>query len=529
MTRTSNRLALVAILAANLCGCGKTPPDPAKGNDAFFRGDFAAAIREYGKEFGHLPEDENVAARMALAYFVNGEYSDFLRLYNQYIQVSGVHEDSDVSAGTVHLLTHEDGGDLAPELVRGPFLLPPQTAPDLPHLIKSRLLKSIANRVTEGGKTDEAKALAILDFVTRNVKSDPDEVEGDPSADPIGILMRGFGVCDRSAWAFIALARQVGIPAHLFYLRDPDDEKLKSPHSLATVLLGGKFVLFDTYGGFALRDPEGGQLLTLEDVLSKPATVESIVDDNPGYPLDAKYFKKSLYLVTLTPAAIIPRMKVLEDVLRKQLPNWPDLPAIAQVAKEEVLGLVKGAGAEEDKEMAKGKYRFPFTFPGREYQAEIWLYPFHLAREAPPGFEFYRALPKVQRDSRSFRDARLQQLLGKFEPAITAYESLASDGGDLAEPSQFYAAVCRYESRELEKAIKGFKDYLEKFPDGQWKNLAHLHLGLTYREQGELAAAKASLAEVAGPRLPAARMAITALENAPEPEEGEKGAEEEAE
>jgi tetratricopeptide (TPR) repeat protein len=499
----------VAVLAAG--GCGKRPPDPAKGNAAFFSGDFRKAVQEYRKEFGGQPEDDTVAKRMAISTFIVGDYTQFPQLYNLCLRLSGLHEEFKPSAVAVDLLKGERYGGMDPKKVLSPFLLPPQVSGDLPHVIKARLLRRIAARVTRGLSTDEEKALALLDFVSRNVRPEPEEAADETMVDPIGVLMRGYGVRERSAWSFIALARQAGLHAHFLSLRDPADPALKSVHTLVLAQTGEKYVLLDVYGGFAIRDPKSGQLVTLEDVLANPGPVQTIVQGDADYPLDPKYFPKALVSIVLTPEAILPRMTVLQEVFRRELPDSTDLPKVAENAQEEILSLLSRVGPSKGEKPAQGQHQLPYSFPDREYQADIWAYPFRLMREMPAGFEYYRGLPKAQAENETFRNARLQQLLGNSLDAINGYKD-ASRTEALAEVAHYYTQVCYFENNKLERAIEGLSGYLETFPKGLWRDQACLHLGLAFVKKGDLAKAKEYLAMVKGPSRMAARQARNRLE-----------------
>jgi len=501
----------VALCAAG--GCGKRAPDPAKGNAAFFSGDFRKAVQEYRKEFGGQPEDDTVAKRMAVSTFVMGDYTQFLPLHNLSLRLSGLHEEFKPSAVAVQLLKGEKYGGMDPKKALSPFLLPPQAAGDLPHVIRARLLRRIAARVTRGLSTDEEKALALLDFVSRNVRPEPEEAAEETMVDPIGVLMRGYGVRERSAWAFIALARQAGLRAHALSLRDPDDPALKSVHTLVLAQIGGKYGLLDVYGGFALRDPKSGRLLTLEDVLADPGPLQAIRQDDADYPLDPRYFTKALVSIVLTPEAILPRMTVLQEVFRKELPDSTDLPKVAENAQEEILSVLSQAGPAAGEKPAEGLHQLPYTFPGRECQADIWAYPFRLMREMPTGFEYYRGLPKAQAENETFRNARLQQLLGSFLDAINGYKEVSQNEA-LAELAHVYAQICHFENDKLERATEGLRGYLETFPNGLWRDQACLHLGLAYVKKGDAAAAKACFQRVKGPTRLAARQALDRLEKA---------------
>jgi len=511
MTRSRRNLLLVTIpILFTFTSCGKRPPDPSKGNAAFFSGDYTKALREYGDQFGARPQNDTVATRMALSSFILGKYADFLNLYNLSLQLTAVHQKLEPSAVSVQILTADKHGGMDQKSALSPYLLPPQTGRDLPHLIRTRLLKGIAAHVVKNCRTQRDKALTILDFVHRNVRAQPDESEGEMSADPIGVLMRGYGVRERGAWAFVALAKQAGLRAHLLSLRDPDDPKLGSVHTLAMAWLDDKFVLLDTYAGIAISDPATGAPQSLEEVLRAPQSLQAILAHNPDYPLDPKFFQKALILIVLTPEAILPRMAVLQEVIRRELPKARDLPRVAEDPKAEILSCLALSGPAESAKPPQGLHELPYTFPDREYQFDIWAYPFHHMRATPGGFEYFRSLPKAQAEDPTYRNARLQQLLGNFLEAIAAYRQ-ASNKQTLVEACTYNVAICAYEMGKTERAVEGLQAYLERYPDGVWKNLAHLHLGHALQKRGDAPAAKENFDKVTGPKALAARLAIAEM------------------
>ncbi|MDP7134591.1 MAG: tetratricopeptide repeat protein, partial [Planctomycetota bacterium] len=463
--------------------------------------------------------------------------------------------------------------------IKSPKLLPPQRSSDLPHLTKMRLLKTISLSVTRDAETDEERALAILDFVLRNVRSKLGKGEADLPGEPIDILMRGFGVCDRSVWSYIELARQTGLSAHMIQLRtelkeEPKGEiekvekkegaeqkeeevkkeeekkegeqeedkkekqeeekiRLTSPHSLVAVKLGKKYVFLDTYAGFAIKDPESGELMGLEDILNKPSVVDKIVEANPGYPLKSEYFKKALFAITLSPEALVPRMRVLQEMVRRFSPTAKRFPTVAFDARREIQSIL-ASGPVKDEELVKTKNPFPYTFKDREYQADIWLYPFSLAKvfwaraakdKDSRGFKYFRGLSEPQRKSKEFYTARLQQMIGQYSGAIKKYGALAKLEGPIAEQSQFNAGICYYENAQIDQAIDSFLKYLERFPEGNSASLSNLHLGLCYKKKGDAKRVKVHFEKVDGPKRVLARMLLAEpVKAAEKPKEKSDGA-----
>ncbi|MDP6110368.1 MAG: tetratricopeptide repeat protein [Planctomycetota bacterium] len=571
--------AIIPVLLILLTSCGKPPPNPAAGNTAFEQGDFKKAVEAYKKEYEGVPTDPSVAIRMAISYYEMGDYAQFFNTYNLYLDLSGAHQEFKPWIGAVRLLENKRIGGMSDKQIKSPKLLPPQRSSDLPHLTKMRLLKTISLSVTRDAETDEERALAILDFVLRNVRSKLGKGEADLPGEPIDILMRGFGVCDRSVWSYIELARQTGLSAHMIQLRtelkeEPKGEiekvekkegaeqkeeevkkeeekkegeqeedkkekqeeekiRLTSPHSLVAVKLGKKYVFLDTYAGFAIKDPESGELMGLEDILNKPSVVDKIVEANPGYPLKSEYFKKALFAITLSPEALVPRMRVLQEMVRRFSPTAKRFPTVAFDARREIQSIL-ASGPVKDEELVKTKNPFPYTFKDREYQADIWLYPFSLAKvfwaraakdKDSRGFKYFRGLSEPQRKSKEFYTARLQQMIGQYSGAIKKYGALAKLEGPIAEQSQFNAGICYYENAQIDQAIDSFLKYLERFPEGNSASLSNLHLGLCYKKKGDAKRVKVHFEKVDGPKRVLARMLLAEpVKAAEKPKEKSDGA-----
>lgn len=493
-------LVILATLTLGCAGCGKRPPDPSAGNAAFFAGDYQGAVSRYREAFGPQPDDPSVSSRMAIAQFMLGtDYPAFIESFNHYVRTSGELDRFQPVRAALQVLRSDKFGGLEASNAESPFL----SGRDIPHFMQMRLLSQLARRITQGKSGDAAKAQALMDWVLRNVRPAPDERDGDPPADPWSIVMRGYGVCDRGAWVLVTLAQQAGLRAHILYLRNPDDPALPSPHTLATIRMDGRWALADTYGGFWLRDGEH-DFLTLEDILARPEALQPILEADPSYPLQPRWFLKAMWYLTFVPQALLPRMKLLQQILQKELPENAGIPILSQDLPGEVIQALTPTATEDAMSSA---FRFPYTFPGREDQADLWPYPFQLARKAAPGFEYYRGLPEEQAQNRRFREARFHQLLGNGGRALPLYDSLIEENGPIAEAARFFSALCRLDPAQEGGSADGIRAYIEKFPAGEWRDQALLLLGLHLLERGEREEAESTLKRVEGPRRWAARMA----------------------
>ena len=507
------QIAVAGLLA--LTGCGKGTPDPTAGNKAFSNGDYTRAVTEYRKEFGDLPGNPTVAARMAIGNLLTSKHKEFIRTYNRHLEISGKLSNFQASQAALRVLESSKFGKVPKSNSRNLFMV----WQDVPFLMKIWLFNQVTNRVTAGAKTPRQKADLLFDWVTTNIRSNTDPVEGDPPAGPWAILMRGYGVCDRTAWTFVTLAQQAGLNANIIYLRDPDDPKKTSPHTIATVLINGKWILFDTYGGFQLTD-KAGKALDMDAVLDNPESLDPYLAINERYPIQAKYFKKATVYLTLNPAAILPRMRLLGQTMSQELSSASSLPILHQSLGREFLTLIDPAGKAKA-DGGKG-YSFPHVFEKHKYEADIWPYPFKLAREEKPGFEYFRGLPKKLAENKLYRETRFHHVLGNYDKAVKAYDSLISEGGAVKEPSLFYKGLCLLDSGKLGEASKALEIYLKEYSKGLWLNQARFVLGKIHLKTDDRDKAAEFLNQVEGPRKLGARLSLLRSDREPRKEQPEK-------
>jgi len=126
-------------------------------------------------------------------------------------------------------------------------------------------LPVVARRAATDAVTPDEVAARLEQFVYVSVRSLSDMPEtGDVPQD---ILLRGYGYCDQSVFAFIHLLQEKDVSGAMTYLFDANGV---SPHTVAEVLLGGKWRVFDTLFDFVPRRPDGA-LATVREVAADPA------------------------------------------------------------------------------------------------------------------------------------------------------------------------------------------------------------------------------------------------------------------
>jgi hypothetical protein len=127
----------------------------------------------------------------------------------------------------------------------------------------------LARKISAGRTTDEARTLAVFDWVRANIRDVP---AGFPVFDDHiwYTIVRGYGVGEQKADVFAALVTYAGVPAYWVKLRP-------RPGGLAVslVLIDGRWRVFDVANGFVFRNT-AGLLATLEELAANPDLVETL-------------------------------------------------------------------------------------------------------------------------------------------------------------------------------------------------------------------------------------------------------------
>lgn len=140
-----------------------------------------------------------------------------------------------------------------------------------PTPLRDRLYREVsyqflADRITAGAKTDEERAIRLFEFVHLQVNVVGAQVVDD---NPWNDLVRGIGWCDQQSWDLATLLSKQNVHARFAMLRKADGV---SPHTVAEVRLGERWVLFDQLNGLYYHKPDG-ELATLEEVTGDVALI----------------------------------------------------------------------------------------------------------------------------------------------------------------------------------------------------------------------------------------------------------------
>ena len=346
---------------------------------------------------------------------------------------------------------HAQRWQLDPTALRDPRF----SVDDCLYLHSSYFLQSIAGRVTAGCRTDIESAGRLVDFVFRHVGAfEPREL----AMPPYETLMRGYGICDRSAWLLAVLAQRAGLPASVIVLEKSRDTLAN--HTLCQIHIDGRGLIFDTTSGTAVTIDD--EAVSVDEILIslKRAYRDRAFQEMFGPFRDAKA------AVVCEAEGVFPRFRLLEPYLAV-LPPHPS------------------AYANLEGKMAAVRETFSSDMVRRQQNVGLWDFPFIvLADYSEPAFRSLREADMER--MKAYRQARTFQLLGYPEAAIKAYARAAPLGSPEAKDDMFYfAAQCFMDYGKLDDAEKTLTAYLDEYPNGRWRTMAIYHLAITCELQGE--------------------------------------------
>ena len=333
------------------------------------------------------------------------------------------------------------------------------TSEDSRYIRRCFFVQTIADHATKGCRTDREKIDQLLEWVFRHVAFfEPKLID----ISPVDVLLRGYGLCDRSAWVLSLLCIRSGLPANVLFLGRPISNL--SSHTLCQVLVSGEWLLCDTTQGI---------LLTFED--GTPATLDEIIrrfnqNDSDG-AFREKYgsFEKAGVGVVCEGRGAFPRFELLEPYLQC-IP--PYASAFADL-------------------LSRYETAVTCLAPERNTKVQIgfWDYPFFsLSSYSDP--ESLRRRREVLSHTLHYRRARILQLVGMSDQAMIAYATSIEDApAEAKEDILFFIAQTQQEAGHLQAAENNYSRYLSTFPEGQWTKQVIYHLARLKEDQGDYSAA----------------------------------------
>ncbi len=359
------------------------------------------------------------------------------------------------------------------------------TSEDTGYVMRMLLYRRIVRGIVGQSTDPTAVARALFDWLVRNTQLKKG-AQPDLSLKPLCILVRGFGLSGRLAWAYIALARQAGLPAvlRLEPVVPKDDEA--RPQSKA-VLRYDFFVAVGTGDTWRTFDPRR------------------------GLEIDLPYTGKTVLLMVGEPRGYYPRMRILEDLLRKHLSS--DAPSLFVAPDRTVQLLLQRFQQRKLPRSGRAKLVFPVKAKGRP-SVDLWSHPFAVDQR----YRWDKTFKKQKREQlavvKLYEIARVMQLESQYFSAAEKYAfaiNKIKHPGALRDCS-FFRAVCLQEEGQLETALVAFQKHLADHQDSPWKTLIQIRMGECYAKLGQKADALAAWGRVAGPRAAASAKLSQSLE-----------------
>ena len=149
----------------------------------------------------------------------------------------------------------------------------------------------LAKEITQGCRTDEARAVAVFSWTREHIKPTPN---GWPIVDDhiLNIIIRGYGVSDQMADVFTTLATYAGVDAFWKAYR----LKGGMPGAIFSFArIDGTWAVFDVGRGVIFQNPEG-QLASVEQLVAHPDWAAMA-----GEPLQPSGISYELFLPQLVP------------------------------------------------------------------------------------------------------------------------------------------------------------------------------------------------------------------------------------
>jgi len=315
---------------------------------------------------GCADKNKNIAVsiKQAIFYIEEGSDKKALSELNKALTLSGTEDALPVNQVTMSLLQANKCSALDVRLSA-------LTIEDISYIRRAFFYKKTAVAIVKGLKSNREKVMALFNWTCENVQSPP--AGKDTAALPIDIIKRGYGGCDRSAWVLVALAQQLGYPAHIFYMINPETNT--SPHTIAQIFLDGKWVLFDTYKSLVFWDKQNENLIGINEAIDYP----DLLDKDPAYKNELKrYFSQGIVWVVTEAQGSFPKMKIVERMLKNYFQGAPNL--YHDVFKEMFFTAhtLSGKNISTLTPGLKTSKAVLYKVEGRTYLLGLWFYPFNL-------------------------------------------------------------------------------------------------------------------------------------------------------
>lgn len=343
-------------------------------------------------------------------------------------------------------------------LLREPFFLTEEIfentltkREELDYIRRTVIYKQLVKRLIRGLQSDRDIVFKLFDWTFRNISLHiREDVGAKINGFPYDYMLRGFGMCDRSAWVLATLAFQAGYNANVISMPN---------HAITQIYLEDQWALFDPHYGVIYKDKE--RLIGLEDQSGIKAVIKNndIIHDNMFDNL------MSSNIVTICePYAIMPKMEILQNILDR---NSDDPPRVYYDILGELSFSISTISSSLGTKI-KTPLVVPYKFPGMGYGVMVWLFPFEIRHFHNRGI-YNKNMEKLYADTKYCEKARELQIMGDFENAMDEYNKCldATFDSGIKNLLAYNKAVCFYEIGEYDKARELFLIYKKDYPYGK--------------------------------------------------------------
>jgi tetratricopeptide (TPR) repeat protein len=334
--------------------------------------------------------------------------------------------------------------------VRAGFFKGPFDSADFNYLQRCLVYNNLAHSLTRDATTPLQSLERLNNWVYRNI--DDNVIAASPTADfganPYDIMLRGYGACDRMAWVYCALARQLGYHSYIVYLRPAGGGA--SRHTLATTWTGTQWILADSQNGLILRDDKVNPL-SIPKIAKNPKLLghyscyyESGLD---------KDFRFCNLMWSEEVESYRPRMEILQE--------WFDM-----------LG-----------------FKMAIYSPPMQPQlpSAPWAWAFKVQSRSASSSDYQMLRAQVMGDIEGIRKGRLLYMNGRFGDAAEQYEQFTSKkrtASDEQANARYFLGLSWFEAGQDSRARRALQSYLKR-KKGVWHVKANLHLAMLEERAGK--------------------------------------------
>lgn len=378
----------------------------------------------------------------------------------------------------------------------------PFSVEDASAIREALLTQKIVASVTANLPTDAERAIALFQFVVRQMSLIPTQGASPLPLSPHESLLFNIGTRDDRIWTFASLLRQMRLDAVVL---TPRQEGMTNNLLVGVLTSREGILLFDPQMGLPIpgpaddvQSPEVTSVATLEQVLASDEPFRKLDLPDEPYPLNSAVMKRLYVEVVGTPSTWSPRFAELQF----RLPPGIDVVLHDGLGKSDAR-----PQGQWDRAVAAGQEKFwsasdvsVWKFPDRalrviaalkgkrdprfEALLDVFRGPTHLVRKSKdkndPPVEEYAERP--------LRVVRIEQLTGDYAGAIRDYVAIRSMGLGIPKDTNsaavryatVWSGVCQLQRNERTAAIATFTRFLETYPGDQglarwsaeWQSLA---------------------------------------------------------